>query len=300
MKTKILILLLFFIWSAANAQVIKGDMDGDGRLTMNDANEVVNTFLGSKATETLPVYGKEKVDTMYAKILAKLELIEARLAALEVNGGGVSDDDNPQYSGSIIGTWFRYETEGSNYCFDKYTFYADGTYILHWQEDKYSGDENGTWSYDSNEQKLTIVANVCEKPGPFTHTVIIEGDKMSFISEKGSVRIFTRQYQQNSIVGSWSNKELRSNVLVEWNLVFDKNDKCIEYGAETYNGIRGSYVLYYTYQMTSETEGIMYEDNRNNDLGHAYKFKVEGNKMNLYCYNEYEKVWNFHTTLTKD
>lgn len=51
MKKLLTLLLALLAVTAANAQFIKGDMNGDGKITMADANEVINTYLGKKAVE---------------------------------------------------------------------------------------------------------------------------------------------------------------------------------------------------------------------------------------------------------
>lgn len=53
MKNILLILFLAILSSTVQAQSIKGDMNGDGKITMTDANEVVNTALGKSAIQHL-------------------------------------------------------------------------------------------------------------------------------------------------------------------------------------------------------------------------------------------------------
>ena len=91
---------------------------------------------------------------------------------------------------SILGTWKWIGREGLDY--EVYNFYSDGTFKLLWQEtaDKvYSAEESGTWSYDTNSQKLTLNTIVGEKPGSHTYNVIVqENQQITIIEAEGDVR----------------------------------------------------------------------------------------------------------------
>lgn len=84
MKKTILLVLLTLAGLTVNAQIVKGDMNGDGKITMADANEVTNTYLGKQSQEELPVYTKSEVDSIISKL-------EARIEALEKNSGVTID-----------------------------------------------------------------------------------------------------------------------------------------------------------------------------------------------------------------
>lgn len=78
MKKILSLLFALVVMTTANAQLIKGDMNGDGQITMADANEVANTFLGVRVAEELPVYTKSQVDEMIAKLEARIEVLEKK------------------------------------------------------------------------------------------------------------------------------------------------------------------------------------------------------------------------------
>lgn len=99
-----------------------------------------------------------------------------------------NDDDNKDGNDfPIVGTWTWIEDTIS----EMYTFKADGTFKLIWQEKaegkSYSGEESGTWTYDTNDHKLTLNTIIGEKPGPYTYTVILQGNQMTLIEADGDV-----------------------------------------------------------------------------------------------------------------
>lgn len=149
-KTFIIAVLCCLFSTAISAQIIKGDMNDDGKITMADATEVANTFLGSKAAQTLSVYQQEKVDEMFEEITNLLRSIDNRLAAIEETLG-IEEPDGHEYvdlglpSGTLwaktnigaeketdYGDYFAWgETEGYNSgktTFDWSTYkYCDGS-----------------------------------------------------------------------------------------------------------------------------------------------------------------------------
>lgn len=88
---------------------------------------------------------------------------------------------------SIYGTWAFAEKEGSYSFSQTITFNADGTFKITWKEMDYSGEESGTWMYDTNDHKLTTNTIVGEKPGKYTYTVILSENKMTLVEEDGDV-----------------------------------------------------------------------------------------------------------------
>lgn len=98
---------------------------------------------------------------------------------------------------AIIGTW---KCENNNWS-DIYTFKTDGTFKLVWFEGGVSGEESGTWMYDTINNKLTINTIRGEKLGARTYDIFIQGNRMSlsyvyydeFDGPTTDTRIFLKQ-----------------------------------------------------------------------------------------------------------
>lgn len=83
MKKILLLIIALLTMSAVEAQIIKGDMDGDGQITRMDADAIMVTYLGYMPTELLQVYTADELDSLYLRIQNRLQLIDSRLKVLE-------------------------------------------------------------------------------------------------------------------------------------------------------------------------------------------------------------------------
>lgn len=92
----------------------------------------------------------------------------------------------------LIGTWVWLDDEGYStnrtYYSETLIFNKDKTYKLLWVEDTgifdhgvFTGEESGTWSYDSKAHTLTLTTIIGEKPGTYTYDIILQGDQMTLI-----------------------------------------------------------------------------------------------------------------------
>lgn len=172
MKKLLTLLFVLLAVTAANAQILKGDMNGDGKITMADANEVTNTYLGTKAAETLSVYAQDKVDDMNEKILQKLESIDARLAAIEaklsIEGGGATDDKTPAGVEAVdLGLSVKWATcnvgaskpedYGDYFAWGETTGYNSGKTSFYWSTYKWcKGSDNTQTKYCTSSSCGTV------------------------------------------------------------------------------------------------------------------------------------------------
>lgn len=89
MKRKSSLFFLLLICASANAQILKGDMDGDGRLTMSDANDVVNTYLGAKKQQYINVNAASAYSVDNSIIVGKW--FKNRMESITFNEDGTTD-----------------------------------------------------------------------------------------------------------------------------------------------------------------------------------------------------------------
>lgn len=82
-------LFLLLICVSVNAQMLKGDMDGDGRLTMNDANDVVNTYLGAKDLQYINLNAASAYSVDNSIIVGKW--FKNRVESITFNEDGTTD-----------------------------------------------------------------------------------------------------------------------------------------------------------------------------------------------------------------
>lgn len=116
-------------------------------------------------------------------------LVIMTVTFLSIGFVSCSKDDPKEDSSqpTIIGTWTWIENDESYTFSEMYTFNPDGTFKLVWQELTFSGEESGTWLYDTNDHKLTLNTIIGEKRGPYTYTVILQGNQMTLIEADGDV-----------------------------------------------------------------------------------------------------------------
>lgn len=132
-------------------------------------------------------------------LLNWMTILMVAIVSLGFVSCGDDDDDDKKETSSIVGKWVYFEQDEDYSLSLMYTFKSDGTFNQVGQEGDISlrefdsWEDSGLWKYDANNHKLTVTTIVGEEPGPYTYTVVLQGNQMILFEADGDSYLYTRQ-----------------------------------------------------------------------------------------------------------